>query len=155
MAMLLAIVVEQLLVLVLDPLPPLREPLDQRKRHPLDLPHGPPVRSSRSVDELNTESVAQLVLDAAVVALGQRHRGGEESSAVQGTPLLVRTLHLVGDRHVRVQIRITDARVPVVEDRRGDAERVDLRLSDVTGPGQRRVLLQPLERVVDRGRWAS
>jgi hypothetical protein len=61
----------------------------------------------------------------------------------------VRALHLVGDHHVGVQIRVTGAAVPMVKGRGDHALSSDLGTTLRPGPGKQHPLLQEGQDVVD------
>lgn len=81
--------------------------------------------------------------------LGHRDRSTEEDSAIQCPPLAVRALNAVRDDEVGVELRVTAARVPVIEG--ASDQTFGLELCDAASacPCKGGVLLKKLEYVVD------
>ena len=72
-----------------------------------------------------------------------------QSPAVERAPITVQALNAVGDHDVGMELGIAAAGVPVVEGRGDQTSYVELDNAVVTGSGERRVLLDQLEDIVD------
>jgi hypothetical protein len=117
----------QLTLPVLDQHPPRRPTLVQRRVHADDLTHRPLSRIGVGpIGKPYAEPVVEVVLQDGVVGLRRRHRRLEQDPAVNGQPASVEGLHLVRDRDVGVQIRVTGSGVAVGERGRHEAGHIDL-----------------------------
>ena len=106
----------QLTLPILDQHPPGRPTLVQRRVHTDDLPHRPLTRIRvGSIREPHPQPVAEMMLQGGVVGLRRSHGGFEQHPAVNGQPASVEGLHLVRDRDMGVQIRVTGSAVAVGE----------------------------------------
>ena len=112
---------------VLDQHPPRRPTLVQGRVNTDDLPHRPLTRISVGpVREPHPQPVAEMVLQGGVVGLRRGHGRFEQHPSVDGQPASVEGLHLVRDRDVGVQIRVTGSAVAVGERGRHQAGHIDL-----------------------------
>nr|WP_229670163.1 hypothetical protein [Microlunatus endophyticus] len=151
MAMFVAIAGKQLPIAALNIVPPFRKARDQRCGNSNDLSDGTmTLISSGPLSKRHLKAGSQLVLYPGVVALRERHGGGEQRPPIQGSPLTVQALHLVRNRHMRVQVRVAGTRVPMIEHRRDHPGRIDLRLPLSPGTGIGGIAFQPVDRIGNR-----
>jgi hypothetical protein len=106
--------------------------------------------------EGDAEPSGQGVLGPGVVPLGGGHRGGVQHPGVQGQPpwptvgMVVDCPDLVRDRQMGVQVVVAGAGLAVVERSGQEPAGLHLLLAAVTDPRERRLLLQPAQRVRHR-----
>jgi len=92
-----------------------------------DLPDRPlrPV-GARAFSKPHPKPLAEVLLQCGVVSLRRGNICLEEHASVDGQPAPVEGLHLVGDRDMGVQVRVTGTTVPVGERGRHQAPHLDL-----------------------------
>jgi hypothetical protein len=132
----------QLATAEVDMGPPGRPPLIQPRVDADNLPDRPLARiGTRTCSEPHAQRVAEVLLQGGVVGL----RGGnlclEQHPAVDRQPPPVEGLHLVRDRDMGVQIRVSGAAVAVGERGRDQATHVDLPDPLWPGPSEQSMLL--------------
>ena len=133
-----------------DQLVPLRPPLEQGQVDALELTNRPFRIAPRPVHEPHPELAGQVLLQGGVVELRHGDVGLEHDPAVDRQPgAVVRRLHLVRDRDVRVQVGIAGAGVAMREGRRDDAVGLHLPDAVAAAPGVDRQLLHEAEAVGD------
>ena len=88
------------------------------------------------------------MLQGGVVGLRRRHGGFEQHPAVDGQPASVEGLHLVRDRDMGVQIRVTGSAVAVGERGRHQAADVDLPDPVSALPGEQGVAFDEGQRIL-------
>ena len=110
-----AVGAHQLVVGVLDRRTARGERLTDAGVDALDLPDRARPTGAHLIDEPHPESLDELGLHARVVPLGCGNAEQVQDPPIQGTPLAVSALDLVGHREVGVQIRVARARVEVIE----------------------------------------
>jgi hypothetical protein len=136
---------------VLDRRPSLGEMPHQPGRDADQLPNRPLARSgARPLGELHPEPAGEGILQASVVPLRGGNAEGVQATGVERPPLAVHAADLVRHRDMGVQVRITRAGLAMVERRAHQTTGVALRDPAVTGPGERRMLLDPTDRRGDR-----
>ncbi|NYG20007.1 hypothetical protein BJY17_000754 [Agromyces hippuratus] len=93
-----------------------------------------PVGAALSLFPLHAELAGELVSEQGLVQFGERDNRGVHRAAVDRAPLAIeRSLHLVADHDVRVQVRIARPAVEVIERRCDHTGDVDLRNGPVAG----------------------
>ena len=122
---------------------PVVQPLDL-ERGGAALPAGPPPPAER-------QAVGEVVGEQVVIQLGHGDGGVVQGPGVHRPPPAVRSLDLVRDHDVGVQVRVAGAGVPVVERRRQHPPRGHLRGPTGAGAGPQRGRFKVGQGVVDRG----
>jgi hypothetical protein len=74
-----------------------------------------------------------------------------QGTGIEAAPPPVRTLHLVRNHNMGMQVGIARAGVPMIEARGDRTPRSDLRYSAVPGAGEQRLPLEHADHVGDRG----
>jgi hypothetical protein len=136
----------QLTLPVLDQHPPRRPALVQRGVNTDNLPHPPLIRvGDRPICEPHPQPVVEVVFQGGVVSFRGSHRGFEQHPSVDRQPPSVKSLHLVRDGDVSVQIRVTSSRVAVGERGRDQAGDVDLPNPVPALPGEQCVAFEEVQ----------
>jgi hypothetical protein len=104
-----------------------------------------------SFGEPHSQAVAEVLLERGVVGLRGGNVGLEQHTAVDGQPPSVEGLYLVRHRNVGVQIRVAGPTVAMGERGRDQTSNIDLPDPLRPGPGKQGMLLNELQRIVDRG----
>jgi hypothetical protein len=92
-----------------------------------------------------------VLFQRGVIGLRRGNIGLEQHPPIDRQPPSIEGLHLVGDRHVGVQIGVAGPAVAMGEPGRDEASDVDLPDPLWTGPGEQGMLLNERQRVLDRG----
>jgi hypothetical protein len=117
-----------------------------------DLPDRPLARvGPGTFGEPDPQRVAQMALEGGVVGLRRRHLHLEQHPPIDRQPAPVKSLDLVRNRDVGVQIRITGPAVAVSERDRDQPANVDLPDSLRPGPSEQRILLDEPQRIAHGG----
>ena len=92
------------------------EMIDPLRRDARDLPHRATPARGGAFGELHPQSAVQLTLQSGVVPLRRGHGRLVHHLPIEGAPLaVVGVLHLVRDRDMGVQVRLSRARITVHE----------------------------------------
>ncbi|GAA1580269.1 hypothetical protein GCM10009789_37600 [Kribbella sancticallisti] len=98
---------------------------------------------------VHAETARQVVREEHIVDLRHGNRGAIQDATVERSPRPLRTLNPVGDNDMGVELRVAAAGVPVIERCGDQTAGVDLRDAVLAGPGERCVLLDERQDVLD------